>query len=66
VDIVAEGVQGNGDLAARLVDPLADLWRFVDGDAGGYYDRRGDDDACGSAWLGQGGSIGVCGKMERE
>jgi hypothetical protein len=38
-------VQRDGDLAARLVDPCADLGGLVDGDAGGDYYRRGDNDA---------------------
>jgi hypothetical protein len=47
-------VKGDGDLAARLVDPCADLWGFVDGDAGGYDDGGRDDDACGKRWLDRG------------
>jgi hypothetical protein len=45
LDVVAEVVQRDGDLAARLVDPCADLGGFVDGDAGGYDDGGRDDDA---------------------
>jgi hypothetical protein len=37
-----------------LVDPLADLGRFVDGDAGGDEDRGGDYKACVERWLGRG------------
>jgi hypothetical protein len=47
LDVIAERVQGNGDLAARLVDPLSDLRRLVEGDTRGDYDRRGDYDAYG-------------------
>lgn len=39
-------MQSDGDLAAGLVDPLADLGGLVDGDAGGDEDRRGDYKAC--------------------
>lgn len=46
LDVIAEVVEGYGDLAARLVDPCADLGGLVDGDAGGYDYGSGDDDAC--------------------
>jgi hypothetical protein len=45
LDVVAEIVQRDGNLAARLVDPCADLGGLVDGDAGGYDDGCRDDDA---------------------
>ena len=40
-------MEGDGNLAAGLVDPCADLRGLVDGDAGRYDNRGGDDDACG-------------------
>lgn len=46
MDVVAEGVKGGGDLAAGLVNPLADLGGFVDGDTGSDDDRGGDYEAC--------------------
>lgn len=47
LDVIAEGVQGNCDLATGLVDPLADLRGLVDCDTGGNNDGCGDDDAFG-------------------
>jgi hypothetical protein len=51
-------VQRNSDLAARLVDPCADLGGLVDGDAGGYDNGRGDDDACGERAVRTGAFVG--------
>jgi len=52
-------VECDGDLAAGLVDPGADLGRLVDGDAGGYDNGRGDDDACGERVVrSSGGALG--------
>jgi hypothetical protein len=38
LDFIAEGVKGDGYLAAGLVDPLADLGVVVDGEAGSKED----------------------------
>lgn len=46
LDFVTKRVQGYSDLATRLIDPLSDLRRLVDGDAGGDEDGCGDYDAC--------------------
>jgi len=45
LDLVAEGVQGDGDFAAGFVDPVADLGVFVDGEAGSDEDGDGDYEA---------------------
>jgi hypothetical protein len=47
LDVIAEVVEGDGDLATGLVDPGADLRGLVDGNAGCDDNGRGDDDACG-------------------
>jgi hypothetical protein len=39
-------VQGDGYLAAGLIDPLADFRGLIYSDAGGYYDGGRDYDAC--------------------
>jgi len=50
LDVIAEVVEGYGNLATRLVDPCADLRRLIYGDAGGDYYGSGDDDACSEGW----------------